>query len=109
MSKEITIPVPDGSERTVQGITNSGNNQEIARMKHGRFCDVIPSKCVTNASMNTYYCDAQWYTASGGRCVVRSGFDKVSYYYFVYCNADYDASFSSASPYGGSRLAFRTR
>ena len=99
------IKMPDGSERTVQGITNSGDNQEIARMKHGRFCDVIPSKCVTNASMNTYYCDAQWYTASGGRCVLRSGRSTSSRYGFVYCNAYYDASYSYT--YVGSRLAFR--
>lgn len=99
------IKMPDGSERTVQGITNSGDNQEIARMKHGRFCDVIPSKCVTNASMNTYYCDAQWYTASGGRCVLRSGYSSYSNYGFVFCNAYYDASRSYT--YVGSRLAFR--
>ena len=99
------IKMPDGSERTVQGITNSGDNQEIARMKHGRFCDVIPSKCVTNASMNTYYCDAQWYTASGGRCVLRSGGNAGSGDGFVSCNAYYDASYSGTS--GGSRLAFR--
>lgn len=99
------IKMPDGSERTVQGITNSGDNQEIARMKHGRFCDVIPSKCVTNASMNTYYCDAQWYTASGGRCVLRSGGNTVSNYGFVVCNAYSVASSSSTS--SGSRLAFR--
>ena len=97
--------MPDGSERTVQGITNSGDNQEIARMKHGRFCDVIPSKCVTNASMNTYYCDAQWYTASGGRCVLRSGGSTYSHGGFVYCNANNDASCSGTG--NGSRLAFR--
>ena len=99
------IKMPDGSERTVQGITNSGDNQEIARMKHGRFCDVIPSKCVTNASMNTYYCDAQWYTASGGRCVLRSGSSAGSYFGFVHCLAYYDASNSNTN--FGSRLAFR--
>ena len=97
--------MPDGSERTVQGITNNGDNQEIARMKHGRFCDVIPSKCVTNASMNTYYCDAQWYTASGGRCVLRSGSSTGSYGGFVCCGAYCDASSSNTG--NGSRLAFR--
>ena len=99
------IKMPDGSERTVQGITDSGDNQEIARMKHGRFCDVIPSKCVTNSSMNTYYCDAQWYSASGGRCVLRSSSFSSASGGFVYCAANCDASNSYAG--NGSRLAFR--
>lgn len=97
--------MPDGSERTVQGITNSGDTQEIARMKHGRFCDVIPSKCVTNSSMNTYYSDGQFYTASSGRCVLRSGSNTNSYSGFVCCFANNDASSSYTS--SGSRLAFR--
>ena len=97
--------MPDGSERTVQGITNSGDNQEIARMKHGRFCDVIPSKCVTNSTMNTYYSDCQFYTASAGRCVLRSGSVAGSFGGFVFCDANVDASFSGT--YAGSRLAFR--
>ena len=42
-----------------------------------------------------------------GRCVLRSGSNTYSYYGFVSCNANYDASLSST--YGGSRLAFRTR
>lgn len=99
------IKMRDGTERKVQGITNSGDNQEIARMKHGRFCDVVPSKCVTNSSMNTYYCDAQWYTASAGRCVLRSGYNSYASNGFVYCSAFYDASLSST--FSGSRLAFR--
>ena len=42
-----------------------------------------------------------------GRCVLRSGSHTSSNNGFVYCNADSDASHSSA--YSGSRLAFRTR
>lgn len=42
-----------------------------------------------------------------GRCVLRSGNNPNSYYGFVHCSANYDASSSSASV--GSRLAFRTR
>lgn len=101
------IRMADGTERAVQGITASGDNQEICRVRHGRFCDVVPSKCVTNANMNTYYGDAQWYTQSTGRCVLRSGFHMYSfaYYGFVHVFACYDASSSYA--YYGSRLAFR--
>ena len=47
------------------------------------------------------------YDKEKGRCVLRSGYNTNSVYGFVYCNADYDASFSNASI--GSRLAFRTR
>lgn len=42
-----------------------------------------------------------------GRCVLRSGNSSVSYNGFVYCGANYDASFSNT--YSGSRLSFRTR
>lgn len=42
-----------------------------------------------------------------GRCVLRSGYSTYSYYGFVFCNANNDASFSST--FFGSRLAFRTR
>lgn len=42
-----------------------------------------------------------------GRCVLRSGNCTSSYYGFVHCGANNDASYSNAS--NGSRLAFRTR
>ena len=42
-----------------------------------------------------------------GRCVLRSGGSTSSYSGFVYCGANYGASYSSAN--SGSRLAFRTR
>lgn len=47
------------------------------------------------------------YDEEKGRCVLRSGSNTSSYSGFVYCNANVDASSSSASD--GSRLAFRTR
>ena len=99
------IRMPDGTEREVQGITNSGDNQEIVRMRHGRYCDVIPSKCVTNANMNTYYSDAQWYSGASGRCVLRSGGNTNASFGFVHVFAGYDASYSNT--FYGSRLAFR--
>ena len=42
-----------------------------------------------------------------GRCVLRSGSSSNSYYGFVGCSANYDASYSGTNV--GSRLAFRTR
>ena len=99
------IRMPDGTEREVQGITNSGDNQEIARMRHGRYCDVIPSKCVTNANMNTYYSDAQWYSGASGRCVLRSGDGTGAGVGIVFVSANYGSS--NSSTVSGSRLAFR--
>ena len=97
------IKMPDGSERKVVGVNMSG--QEIARVRHGRFCDVVPSRGVSNSSYNTYYCDSQEYTHSVGRCVLRSGNNTYSNVGFVCCLANNDASFSYA--FYGSRLAFR--
>ena len=100
------IKMPDGTERAVQGVkTAYTGGIEIARMRHGRFCDIVPSSVISNGSYNTYYCDGLWYTASSGRCVLRSGYNANSFSGFVYCSAHYDASFSFSS--GGSRLAFR--
>lgn len=42
-----------------------------------------------------------------GRCVLRSGYSSYSYYGFVSCGANFDASSSDTN--NGSRLAFRTR
>ena len=42
-----------------------------------------------------------------GRCVLRSGYSTFSYFGFVHCYANYDASNSFTN--FGSRLAFRTR
>ena len=62
------------TERVVQGITTSG--YAIARTRHGRYCDVIASKCSTdNSVFATNYCDANYYTSSRCRCVGRSYYD----------------------------------
>jgi len=81
------------------------NGIEIARMRNGRYCDVIPSSVISNGNYNTYYCDALWYTRSAGRCVLRSGYSAGAYNGLVFCYAYYDSlnSFSS----NGARLAFR--
>lgn len=97
------ILMRDGTERTVQGV--SGFGLEIVRVRHGRYCDVIPSKLTTNTSYNTYYCDQQDYTATTGRCVWRSGYNAYAYYGLVSVGASYDASDSSGVV--GARLAFR--
>lgn len=92
------------TERTVQGITSTGVC--IGRVKHGRFCDVIASKCTSDNSVwASNYCDGQWYSASRGRVVGRSSGNSSANGGLVYAYASYASSYSYANP--GSRLAFR--
>lgn len=91
-------------ERAIQGLsTNSGYC--VARVKFGRYCDVIASRYSTDSSkFNQHYSDGQFYTASTGRCVSRS------YHYsnadggLVYSYAHYASSYSFTN--SGARLAF---
>ena len=92
------------TERVVQGITTSG--YAIARTKHGRYCDVIASKCSSDNSVwATNYCDGNYYTASRCRVVGRSSHISFAYGGLVYAFASNAFSYSNSS--GGSRLAFR--
>ena len=92
------------TERTVQGITSSGVC--IGRVKHGRFCDVIASKCTTDSSVwASNYADGQWYSASRGRVVGRS-YDNAYANGGLVCAVAFHAS-SYSYTYVGSRLAFR--
>jgi hypothetical protein len=93
----------DGTERAVHGV--AGSELEICRVRHGRFCDVVPSKLVSNSNYNTHFCDYQYYAQSTGRCVLRSGNNTNASVGFVNVNAKHDASYSNTS--FGSRLAFR--
>ena len=93
-----------GTERVVQGISGSGNN--IARVKHGRFCDVIASKCTNDTSAYvSNYCDGNWYSASTCRVVGRAYYYAYVHGGVVYAYASY--AWSSSSTGNGSRLAFR--
>ena len=92
------------TERVVQGIT--ANSNCIARVKHGRFCDVIASKVTTDTSVfAANYCDGQWYSGSRGRVVGRSHHSANANGGLVYAYAGNASSYSSS--YDGSRLAFR--
>ncbi len=92
------------TERVVAGITDSGRN--IARVKHGRFCDVIASKCSTDGSVYaTYYADANYYTASRCRVVGRSDDNAVAGGGVAFASAS--SAFSVSNSSSGSRLAFR--
>ena len=92
------------TERIVQGITTSG--YAIARTKHGRFCDVIASKCsADNSVYATNYCDGNFYAASRCRVVGRSNLSSNASGGLVFAHAGSSSSHSSSSI--GSRLAFR--
>lgn len=93
------------TERTVKGMTSGGGNC-IARVKHGRFCDVIPAKTTTDTSQYAAnYTDGFWYSRERCRVVGRSGSNAHAVGGLVCAHANY-ASSSSVSNFG-SRLAFR--
>jgi hypothetical protein len=95
-----------GTERTVQGITTSGYN--IARVKNGRFCDVIASKCSgDNSAFATYYGDGNWYSGERCRVVGRAFSYAVVSGGVVFALADY--AWSRSGTNNGSRLANRTQ
>ena len=92
-----------GTEREVAGITTSGYC--IARVKNGRYCDIIASKCSGDSSTwASYYCDGHYYSASTCRVVQRGGT-----YYHLYCGVVYQnmGNVSSTSYRCSARLAFR--
>lgn len=93
------------TERTVKGM-NTGGSQCIARVKHGRFCDVIPAKLTTDTSQYAAnYTDGYWYSRDRCRVVGRSNSHAGAGGGLVCASAGSASSYSSA--YGGSRLAFR--
>lgn len=95
------------TERTVQGQKGlSFGGQCIARTKHGRFCDVIASKCTTDTSQYAAnYTDGYWYSRDRCRVVGRSYSYAIAGGGLFYANASNASSYSSANV--GSRLAFR--
>lgn len=92
------------TERTVQGVKDSGYC--IGRVKHGRHCDIIASKCTSdNSKWALNYCDGNYYSNSRCRVVGRSSSVAVAYGGIAYAVADYASSDASSSY--AARLAFR--
>lgn len=91
------------TERVVQGINASG--QCIARVKWGRFCDMIPTKLVTDNNWATYFASVLYYSHSRCRVVGRASIN-ASAYGGLACAYAYYAFSNSYTGYGG-RLAFR--
>lgn len=92
------------TERVVQGVTTSGYC--IGRVRHGRFCDVIASKCTSDNSVWALnYCDVNYYSGSRCRVVGRSYYGASAGGGLVYASANIASSYSYSG--SGSRLAFR--
>lgn len=92
------------TERVVQGITSNGVC--IGRVKNGRYCDIIASKCTSDSSVwAANYCDGNYYSGQRCRVVGRSSNNASASGGLVYAFA-YSASSYSYAHYG-SRLAFR--
>ena len=92
-----------GTERVVQGINFTG--AEIARVRHGRFCDIIASKSYSDSNYATYYADQQAYATTSGRVVGRASHNSGAGGGLAFASAYYASSYSGSSH--GSRLAFR--
>ena len=95
-----------GTERVVSA-PSAGSGCNVARVKHGRFCDTIVSKFDQSDSSRfvTYYCCYASTNGSTGRVVGRAGSVAYANGGLAYAYTSY-ASSSSYSNFG-SRLAFR--
>ena len=94
------------TERVVQ-CPSQGSGCNVARVKHGRFCDITPSKMDTSDSSRfiTYYCCYASINGTTGRVVGRANYNANASGGLVYTSTNNASSYSSTS--SGARLAFR--
>ena len=94
------------TERVVQ-CPSQGSGCNVARVKHGRFCDITPSKMDTSDSSRfiTYYCCYASINGTTGRVVGRAYDSASAYGGLAYAHTSFASSFSHT--YYGARLAFR--
>lgn len=94
-----------GRERNVlcpSTVTTTSSGGCIKRVRHGRFCDLVPS--VINGTSTTRYCDYYYYSTNG-RVLARSSGNGSASAGVAYASASSASSYSNTSY--GSRLAFR--
>ena len=99
---------PDsGTERYVKGQmeNTSSTGGYIKRVRHGRYCDLVP--IVVHGTSTSRYADWYTYTTTSNRVLGRSNNYGIAYGGVAYAYAYYASS--SAYTYYGSRLAFRGR
>ena len=97
-----------GTERRVKVNTSNSrvvSGESIVRTKHGRFCDMLPSRTCPDRNWIKWWTDIYYYTASTCRVVGRSNVIANAYGGLVFSNARNASSYSDT--YYGSRLAFR--
>ena len=94
------------TERVVQ-CPSQGSGCNVARVKHGRFCDITPSKMDTSDSSRfiTHYCCYASINGTTGRVVGRAS-SNASANGGLACTYSHHASSVSNTVYG-ARLAFR--
>ena len=97
-------PMPDGTEREIQGPKQSGYLYP-KNVIHGRYMDTIVSQ--SGGSQTSYYYDNCYQSSATARVVFRSSYNAYAYGGVSVAFANYD----SAGVYAaiGSRLAFRGR
>lgn len=98
---KLLIEMPDGSTRKVKSGTVDGY---CTGMYHQKYMDIVGVHSQKGSS-TTYYCDIFTPSGTANRVVCRSYYNSLANggVSFAYCGCDS----SSASPYIGSRLAFR--
>ena len=93
------------TERVVQGITDT-NGSCVARVRHGRFCDMIASRCTSDTSKyNQNYADGHWYSGGRSRVPLRSSNNAYAFGGLAFSYANVAGSVSNTLY--GVRLAFR--
>ena len=97
-------PMPDGSEREIQGPKQQGDLYP-KNVIHGRFMDTIVSQA--GGSQTSYYYDNCYLSGVTARVVYRSSSNAYAYGGVSYANANYDSAYVYANIC--SRLAFRGR
>ena len=91
------------TERVVKWLNSSGYC--IARLKHGRYCDINAASCnADNSKWNTRYAAYQGYNRAGGRVVGRADSDAYASGGCV-CAGAFDAS-STSWAVSGVRLSY---
>lgn len=91
-------------ERVVPCVKTTGYN--IARVRHGRYCDTIASSTSDdNSKFSTFYAASYVYNQNGrGLCVGRAGYNARAVGGLVFASANYASSYSWGDY--GVRLAF---
>ena len=97
------IVMQDGTERRVKAaVTNQATN--VARVRFGRFCDIVASAYAGDSAYATMYACYQSSNNGKGRVLGRSGYSAFAYAGVAFSGTYYASSYSST--FSGGRLCF---